>query len=106
MSHSPDKFRYADAAHIVVDWTQVTSEDDFYDIILPQCGSPQWHGRNLDALADAWITGGIDRSGAPFIFEFLNPESTRPELIPFRDAVLKIVDESIEENGGKRIHQA
>jgi RNAse (barnase) inhibitor barstar len=100
------KLQYADAASIVVDWSRIASEEDFYDTVLSQCGSPSWHGRNLDALADSWVTGGIDRLGPPYAFEFLNADSTRSDLIPFRDAVFRICEESIEENGGRRIHQA
>lgn len=100
------KLQYADAAHVIVDWSQITSEEDFYDCVLSQCGSPSWHGRNLDALSDSWVTGGIDRLGPPYAFEFRNVESTRADLISFRDAVLRISEGSIDENGGRRVHQA
>lgn len=100
------KLQYADATKIVLDWSQVSSEDDFYDQVLPQCGAPSWHGRNLDALADSWVTGGIDRLGPPYAFEFLSSDAARPELISFRDAVLRIARESIEENGGRYIPEA
>lgn len=98
--------RYADAPEIVVDWSSVTSKDDFYDRVLPQCGAPSWHGRNLDALADSWIAGGINRKGPPYAFGFLALDATAPELVPFRDAVLKIAEESIEENGGRYLQEA
>lgn len=98
--------QYADATPIIVDWSKITSEEAFYDTILPQCGSPSWHGRNLDALADSWITGGIDRGGPPYAFGFFALESTLPDLIPFRDSVLKIAEESIDQNGGRYIQQA
>jgi RNAse (barnase) inhibitor barstar len=98
--------QYADAARVIVDWSKITSEDDFYDIILPQCGLPLWHGRNLDALADSWITGGIVRNGPPYAFGFFALESTPPSLIAFRDSILKIAEESIDENGGRYLQQA
>lgn len=97
--------QYADAAQIIVDWSQIACEDDFYDTIMPQCGSPGWHGRNLDALADCWVTGGIDRNGPPYAFGFFNFESTASHLTTFRDSVLKIADESIDNNGGRYIQQ-
>lgn len=96
---------YADATQVLIDWSAIKSEDDFYDTILPQCGSPAWHGRNLNALADSWVTGSIDQGGPPFAFGFFFMESTPPALIPFRDAVLKIAEESIDENGGRYIPQ-
>jgi len=98
--------QYADAPQIVVDWSKITSKEDFYDSVLKQCGSPSWHGRNLDALADSWVTGGIDQLGPPYAFEFLSFEATVPGLISFRDAVLKIVQESIAENGGRYLQSS
>ncbi|OYV04909.1 MAG: hypothetical protein CFE26_14380 [Verrucomicrobiales bacterium VVV1] len=98
--------QYADAAQVIVDWSKITSEEDFYDTILLQCGSPAWQGRNLDALADSWITGGIDRNGPPYAFGFFGIESVPPALIGFRDTVLKIAAESLDENGGRYITQA
>lgn len=98
--------QYADAAQIIVDWSKIMSEEDFYDTIFPQCGSPAWHGRNLDALADSWITGGIDKNGPPYAFGFYGIDSVPQTLIGFRDSVLKIAEESIDENGGRHLTQA
>lgn len=97
--------QYADAAQIFVDWAQITSKEDFYDVVLPQCGSPPRHGRNLDALADSWVTGGIDRNGPPYVFAFISLESVAPHLIDFREIVLEIAKESIAENGGRILRQ-
>ncbi len=97
--------QYADAAIVLVDWSYVLCESDFYVIVLPQCGSPGWHGRNLDALADSWITGGIDQMGPPYAFGFFNIESTPPDMLGFRDAILEIAQDSIDENGGRFIPQ-
>jgi hypothetical protein len=85
---------------VVIDWSTCRSEAEFYDIALPQCGSPTLHGRNLDALADSWITGGIDTGGPPFEFYFRNCDKITPELVEFRDAVERIAWESVSENGG------
>ena len=98
--------QYAEAAQVIVDWSRISGEEDFYDTVLPQCESPAWHGRNLDALADSWITGGINPNGPPYNFGFLSPERTPAALIPFRDSVLKIAAESINENGGRYLPQA
>jgi RNAse (barnase) inhibitor barstar len=95
--------QYADATRVTVDWSKIMREEDFYNTILPQCGSPKWHGRNLDALADSWVTGGIDQYGPPYTFEFCAIDSVSHDLIGFRDAVLKIAMESIDENGGRYI---
>ena len=97
--------QYGDATRIAVDWSALESEEDFYDRVLPQCGSPSWHGRNLDALNDSWVTGGIDQHGPPYAFAFTSLEATPPHLIRFRDVILRIAEESIDENGGRFIHQ-
>ena len=95
--------QYADAPQVLVDWSKIKSVENFYDTVLPQCGSPLWHGRNLDALADSWISGGIDRAGPPYAFGFFFVESVPPELGHFRDSVLKIAADSMQENGGRYI---
>ncbi|MEK7951693.1 barstar family protein [Luteolibacter soli] len=93
--------QYADAPVVRVDWSLLTGVGDFYDAVLVQCDAPSWHGRNLDALRDAWVTGGINGKGPPYAFEFLGMEVTREELLEFRDAVVGIAEESMEENGGR-----
>lgn len=98
--------QYADAPEIVVDWARVASVDDFFDSVFPQCESPSWHGRNLDPLADSWVTGGINQKGPPYAFVFLAIDATPPALTTFRDAVLKIAQESINENGGRMVQSA
>lgn len=95
------RIQFEDAAQIHVDWSQIAGEDDFYDAVLAQCGSPSWHGRNLDALRDSWITGGIDRNGPPYVFVFDSTDAVKPDLRSFYDAVLRIAQESVDENGGR-----
>jgi hypothetical protein len=97
--------QYEDAARVTVDWSRIGSEEDFYAVVLPQCGSPAWHGRNLDALADSWVTGGIDRAGPPYAFEFINGAAARPELVAFRDEVVRLAGESIDEHGGRWVRE-
>jgi RNAse (barnase) inhibitor barstar len=96
--------KMVNAAPVVVDWATCESAESFYDLVLPQCGSPSWHGRNLDALNDSWVTGDIDTNGPPFSFCFLNGRQTPADLMGFRDAVEEIARDSITENGGQ-IHK-
>ena len=42
---------------IEINWEVINSEESFYDIFLSQVKAPEWHGLNLDALADSIITG-------------------------------------------------
>ncbi len=86
---------------VVVDWATYESAETFYDLVLPQCGSPSWHGRNLDALNDAWVTGDIDSGSPPFSFCFLNGRQTPADLTAFRDAVEEIARDSVNQNGGQ-----
>lgn len=93
--------QYADAPVVRVDWSVLTDEDHFYDVVLPQCGSPNWHGRNLNALHDSWVGGNIDEKGPPYAFEFVGMEEVREELLRVRDEVVEIAQRSIDENGGR-----
>jgi hypothetical protein len=92
--------QYADAARIMVDWSKFVGTNDFYDLVFCQCESPEWHGRHLNAIADSWIAGGINAKGPPYVFIFSSLKRTAPDLLQFRDAVLGIAQESVDENGG------
>jgi len=45
---------------IIVNWVFIKSEKSFYEAFLSQVKAPDWHGHNLDALADSIISGGIN----------------------------------------------
>ena len=87
-------------AEVVIDWTRISSVEQFYDQVLPQCQSPSWHGRNLDALSDSWVTGGIDRAGPPYRFLIRGADALDSELKGFAEEVIEIARESVVENGG------
>jgi RNAse (barnase) inhibitor barstar len=93
--------QYADATRILIDWSKIRDIDDFYDLVFEQCLSPEWHGRNLDAIADSWIAGGINETGPPYVFVFSSLNQTLPNLIQFRDAIIAIAQKSIDDNGGR-----
>jgi hypothetical protein len=96
-----DELHYANAPVILIDWSQLPNEEAFYDSVLPQCCAPAWHGRNLDALRDAWVTGDIDRYGPPYVFRFIAGEAGGPAMIRFRSEVAEIARVSVAENGGR-----
>lgn len=89
-----------DYPEVVIDWAQISSVDQFYNQVLPQCQSPSWHGRNLGALSDSWVTGGIDPGGPPYQFRFLGSNSIDSDIKDFAEAVIEIARESVYENGG------
>ena len=88
---------------IIVDWTLIKDMDSFFDIVLPQCGSPSRHGRNLDALNDSWVVGRIDSGGPPFDFEFRNLKSVHPDMESVASKIFELATDSVSHNGGSII---
>lgn len=85
---------------VIIDWSKIKYAGQFYDVALPQCGSPEWHGRNLNALNDSWVTGDICTLGPPFNFTILNQSAAPYGLIGMANSVLEIINDSIATNGG------
>ena len=83
-----------------IDWAQFDSTDAFYRSILLQTGAPGFHGRNLDALHDSWVTGGICREGPPFRFVFSNELEAKDLPDGFAAEVRSLAIASIEAFGG------
>ena len=40
---------------------------DFYEALLAALGAPEWHGRNVNALMDSMIFGGINKIDPPMV---------------------------------------
>ena len=87
---------------ITVDWSTVAAPDQLFDVVLPQMGAPSWHGRNLDALNDSWVTGGICANGPPFVYRFIN-DVPSDAMAKYRTIVEQIARDSVRENGGRLI---
>ena len=83
---------------IVVDWNQINSEEQFYNLLLPVLEAPSWHGRNLDALADSLVTGSINSVEPPFTLVSIGTGlNLRPDMKAFQLKVLTIfVEASVE----------
>lgn len=88
---------------IIIDWTAIMDEDGFYASVLPQTDAPSWHGHNLDAIQDSWITGNICPSGPPFDFAIRG--LSKADLRDFSHTVLEIVEESVKTHGGQITHE-
>jgi len=73
--------------------------------IVDKSGHPSWHGRNLNALNDGWVTGGLDGNGPPYSFCFRNVAMIPLEIREIAFAVMEIADESVKENGGEIFHR-
>ena len=39
---------------------------EFYNALLQSLGAPEWHGRNVNALIDSMIYGGINKVEPPY----------------------------------------
>ncbi len=54
---------------IELDATNWTTALDLYDALLAALGAPEWHGRNLNALTDSMIWGGINEVEPPYTIQ-------------------------------------
>ena len=79
---------------ISIDWKEIDSEKKFYDLFFRQVKAPEWHGRNLDALADSLITGQINKIEPPYTIINLNTSSVPEHIVEFQREVLSIFSEA------------
>ena len=83
---------------IIIDWGKIDSEDDFFEIFLPQVSAPEWHGRNLNALGDSIVTGDINGVEPPYTIIIRNTNCMSDSLKEFQELVLEFFVEAINEN--------
>jgi RNAse (barnase) inhibitor barstar len=82
---------------ILIDWSLIKSESQFYDVFLPLVEAPNWHGHNLDALADSLITGSINNLEPPYKLVSVNSNIDLGDLKTFQIKVLSIFTEAAAE---------
>ena len=85
---------------VEIDWAALESMDQMWDETVARSGHPDWHGRNLDALNDGWVAGGLDEHGPPYEFVSTNCEQISEALQEVAKVVMEIADDSVRENGG------
>lgn len=51
---------------ITLDASRWTTAKDFYNAVLLAIGAPEWHGRNINAVVDSMIWGGINALEPPY----------------------------------------
>jgi RNAse (barnase) inhibitor barstar len=56
----------SDMRDIELDATNWTTAQDFYNALLSKIGAPKFHGRNINALVDSMIWGGINKVDPPY----------------------------------------
>jgi RNAse (barnase) inhibitor barstar len=57
---------------LIMDGATWSSKDDVYDAFFRAVGSPEWHGRNFDALNDSIANGEINKVEVPYRLVILN----------------------------------
>jgi RNAse (barnase) inhibitor barstar len=72
------------------DWT---TKDDVYDAFFHAVGAPEWHGRNLDALADSISGASINNVEVPYRLVIKSYDRIGPVAKPMTDSLIKLVHE-------------
>lgn len=54
---------------VVVEAAGCRTREEFLEVLLAAIGAPHWHGRNLDALWDSIVGGGVNEVEPPFVLE-------------------------------------
>ena len=81
---------------ITLDWKKINSYEEFYDSLLSQLEAPDWHGRNMNALADSIVTGSINKIEPPYRVLSLNESEENSALCGIVDTVITILEEAIK----------
>ena len=72
------------------DWLNIL---DAYDALMRALGSPEWHGKNINALIDSMVYGGINRVDPPYLIRIRGtakcPENIRQEVELWAGAIRK-----------------
>ncbi len=84
----------------MIDWFSINTEEEFWNFVCREGKEPIWHGRNLSALNDSWVTGDINQTGPPYEFCFLNCASINESIQDLATMVMEIARDSVNENGG------
>lgn len=70
------------------DWRNT---DDVYEAFFRAVGAPDWHGRNLDALADSIRGGSINQVEVPYRLVIESYERVGPDAKPMADRLINLV---------------
>lgn len=84
----------------MIDWFSINTEEEFWNFVSREGKEPAWHGRNLAALNDSWVTDDINQTSPPYKFCFLNCASINESIQDFAKVVMEIARNSVHENGG------
>lgn len=79
---------------IIINWGEMHNEEMFYEQFLSQVSAPEWHGHNLDALADSIISGEINGIEPPYTIKNINSNASPETIKEFQLKVLGIFSEA------------
>ena len=60
---------------------------DFYNALLAALGAPEGHGRNLNALIDSMVWGGMNKVEAPYTIRISGTEKLSKDVLAEIDEV-------------------
>jgi RNAse (barnase) inhibitor barstar len=72
------------------DWA---TKADVYEAFFRVVGAPEWHGRNLDALADSIRGGSINQVEVPYRLVIKSYGMIGPKAKPMADQFISLVHE-------------
>lgn len=72
------------------DWA---TKDDVYDAFFRAVGAPEWHGHNLDALADSISGGSINQIEVPYRLVIKSYDRIGLHAKPMADSLINLVHE-------------
>ena len=78
---------------IVLNGADWGSTNDVYEAFFRAVGAPDWHGRNLDALADSIRGGSINQVEVPYRLVIKSYERVGPDAKPMADRLINLVHE-------------
>jgi RNAse (barnase) inhibitor barstar len=78
---------------LVLNGAEWATKDDVYDAFFRAVGAPEWHGRNLDALADSISGGSINQVEVPYRLVIKSYDTIGPHAKPMMDSLIKLVHE-------------
>jgi RNAse (barnase) inhibitor barstar len=78
---------------LLLDGAGWKTKDDVYDAFLSAVGAPEWHGRNLDALADSISGGSINRVEVPYKVVIKSYDKIAPQAKEMTDRFINLIRE-------------
>jgi RNAse (barnase) inhibitor barstar len=69
------------------------TKDDVYNAFFHAVGAPEWHGRNLDALADSISGGSINQVEVPYRLVIKSYDGIGPDAKAMTDRFINLVHE-------------